>query len=109
MPTGNGAVSGGSKVAAIVWIEDRASRIARGEAESVSAEGLHVRLTDPAGFGQGDEVNVRIARERGAPTVATTARVTQVQAGAAGGECSLVWSAPQSERRERDAGLAKAA
>ena len=109
MPTGNGAVSGGLKAAAIVWIEDRASRIARGEAESVSAEGLRVRLTDPAGFGQGEEVNVRIARERGAPTVATTARVTQVQAGAAGVECSLVWSAPKSERRELDAWLAKAA
>ena len=109
MPMGNGAVSGSSKAAAIVWIEDRASRISRGEAESVTAEGLRVRLAEPPGFTQGDEVNVRIARERGAPTLATTARVTQIQAGAAGVECSLVWSAPRGERRELDAWLAKAA
>ena len=109
MPSGNGAVSGGSKAVAIVWIEDRASRISRGEAEWVSAEGLRVRLSDTAGLGPGEDVNVRIARDRGAPTVATTARVTQVSAGASGVECSLVWSAPQSERRELDAWLAKAA
>jgi hypothetical protein len=85
---------------AMVWIEDAASRIARGHADAVTREGLHA---------QGDEVAVRIAPERGAKTLATTARVDSVQGAAGDVECSLVWSAPADERRELDAWLSKAA
>jgi ornithine carbamoyltransferase len=94
---------------AMVWIEDAASRIARGHADAVTREGLHVRLAEPPAFAQGDEVAVRIAPERGAKTLATTARVDSVQGAAGDVECSLVWSAPADERRELDAWLSKAA
>ena len=54
----------------------QAAKIARGQADSVTSEGMHVRLAEQPGFGQGDEVAVRIWRSSaGAPTVATTARV----------------------------------
>jgi len=94
---------------AIVWIEDAASHIARGQADSVTREGLHVQLSEAPAFGQGDEVAVRLALERGAPTVATTARVAWVRTGTASAECSLQWSAPASERKALEAWIAKAA
>jgi hypothetical protein len=93
----------------MVWIEDGASRISRGQADAVTRDGLRVRLAEVPAFGQGDEVAVRIAFERGAPTLATTARVGLVSSSPAGTECSLVWSAPASERRELEAWLARAA
>jgi len=52
---------------AMVWIEDAAARIARGEADSVTRQGLHVRLSDPPAFGQGDEVAVRLSFEARPP------------------------------------------
>lgn len=94
---------------AIVWIEDCASRISRGQADSVTREGLHVRLSEPPAFGQGDEVAVRLSFERGAPTVATTARVGWVRGAAGGVECSLQWNAPASERKALEAWIEKAA
>ncbi len=94
---------------AMVWIEDGASRICRGQADSVTLEGLHVRLSDPPAFGQGDDVAVRIAFERGAPTVATTARVGWVRASSDAVECSLQWNTPASERKDLEAWLEKAA
>jgi hypothetical protein len=97
------------KANAMVWIEDAASRIARGEADSVSSEGLHATLPEPPAFGQGDEVAVRIALERGAATLASTARVDWVRAGASGVECRLLWTAPPSERKQLEAWLARAA
>lgn len=96
-------------IGAMVWIEDAAARISRGEADGVSREGLHVKLAEAPAFRQGDEVAVRIAVERGAPTLATTARVGFVRGGAGGVECGLVWCAPAGERRELDAWLARAA
>ena len=94
---------------AIVWIEDAASRISRGQADSVTREGLHVNLAEAPAFGQGDEVAVRLALERGAPTVATTARVAWVRTGTASAECSLQWSAPPAERKALEAWIATAA
>jgi hypothetical protein len=108
MPAASATATGTGK-SAMVWIEDRASRIARGEVDAVSREGLHVTFAAPPSFHQGDEVAVRIAFERGGRTVATTARVSLVRAAAGCVECSLVWSAPESERRELEAWLARAA
>jgi hypothetical protein len=96
-------------ISAMVWIEDSASRISRGQADAVTSEGLHVRLAEPPAFGKGDEVAVRIALDRGAPTLATTARVGLVHGKAGDVECSLVWSAPVSERKELEAWLARTA
>lgn len=93
----------------MVWIEDAAARIARGEADSVTRQGLHVRLSDPPPFGQGDEVAVRLCLERGAPTLATTARVASVRAEAGQVECELEWQATAGERQDLEAWLARAA
>jgi hypothetical protein len=93
----------------MVWIEDGASRIARGLADSVTREGLQVRLSEPPAFGQGEEVAVRLAFERGAPTVATTAKVAWVRGAAGQVECGLQWSAPPGERSELEAWLTRAA
>lgn len=110
MPAASVGASGGTaRKSAMVWIEDAAAHISRGEADSVTREGMSVRLADPPAFGRGEEVAVRIAFERGAATVATTARVDGVSSGAGAVECRLVWSAPPSERRELEAWLARAA
>ena len=110
MPAGSGGTSDRSSGrGAIVWIEDAASRISRGQADSVTREGFHVNLPEPPAFGQGDEVAVRLAFERGAPTFATTARVAWVRPGSASTECSLQWSASPGERKALEAWIAKAA
>jgi hypothetical protein len=106
MPVGSAVTSGCS---AIVWIEDTASRISRGQADSVTRDGLHVNLSEAPAFGQGDEVAVRLALERGAPTLATTARVAWVRTGTSSAECSLQWSAPPAERKALEAWIARAA
>ena len=109
MPAGGGAVPGRSHtVAATVWIEDRASRISRGEAAAVTSEGLRVSLPEPPSFARGDEVVVRLAFERGSPTVALTARVERADRDAGVVECSLGWNAPESERKQLDAWLTRA-
>jgi hypothetical protein len=97
------------KRVALVWIEDQASRIARGEADTVTREGLHALLAEPPAFAEGDAVAVRIAFERGAPTVAITGRVAWLRATAGRTECALEWNAPPSERRDLEAWLSHAA
>jgi hypothetical protein len=92
-----------------VWIEDDAARISRGEADTITSEGLQVRLSEAPGFGQGDEVAVRLSFQRGAATVAVNARVAWVRGAAGQVECGLQWSTPPSERRDLEAWLAKAA
>jgi len=110
MPAGTAVANGGTaSISAMVWIEDGASRISRGQADAVTHEGLHVRLAEPPAFAQGDEVAVRIAVDRQGPTLATTARVGIVRGSAGAVECNLVWSAPASERKELEAWLARAA
>lgn len=94
---------------ALVWIEDDAGRISRGETDKITSEGLQVRLPDAPGFGQGDEVAVRLSFERGAATVAVTARVVWLRGAAGQVECCVEWSTPPSERRDLEAWLAKAA
>ena len=110
MPLGNAAVTDRShKLSAMVWIEDAAARISRGQADAVTSEGLHVKLSEAPEFGQGEEVAVRISFERGAATVALSARVAWVRGAAGQVECGLQWSTPPSERRDLEAWLAKAA
>lgn len=110
MPAGTAASSErASARSALVWIEDAASRIARGQADSVTPDGFHVNLAEPPAFHQGDEVAVRLAFERGAPTFATTARVAWVREGSASTECSLRWSAPPAERKALEAWISRAA
>jgi hypothetical protein len=94
---------------AIVWLEDAGSRICRGQAETLTREGFHVRLAEEPGFAKGDELAVRLALERGGPTFATTARVAWVRPGVASTECALEWSAPPGERKALEAWIAKAA
>jgi hypothetical protein len=94
---------------AMVWIEDGAAKIARGQADSVTTAGMRVRLAEQPGFGQGDEVAVRLCFDRESPTVATTARVGWVRAVIGAFECGLQWSAPASERQALDALLSHAA
>ena len=96
-------------LSAMVWIEDDAARIARGQADSITSEGLHVRLAEAPAFAEGDEVAVRLAFERGAATVATTARVAWLRETTGQVECALRWSLPPGERPALDAWLAKAA
>jgi hypothetical protein len=93
----------------MVWIEDGTGRIARGHADGVTAEGLNVRLAEPPGFAQGDEVAVRICFERGAPTVAAAACVAWLHEGEDAVECTLRWTAPVDERTALDAWPAHAA
>ena len=96
-------MAAGSSVASgrhpMVWIEDDASHISRGQADSVTRDGFHVKLSEAPAFHQGDQVAVRLAFERDAPTFATTARVAWVRPGAALTECSLMWSASPAERK----------
>ena len=94
-----------SRRSAMVWIEDAASHISRGHADSVTREGFHANLSDEPAFHQGDEVAVRLAFERGAPTFATTARVAWIRPGAVNTECRLMWSASPGERRLIEAWL----
>lgn len=94
---------------AIVWIEDEGSHISRGQADSVTRDGFHVNLADVPAFHQGDEVAVRLAFERGAPSFATTARVDWVREGAGSTECSLHWSASPAERKALEAWINRAA
>jgi hypothetical protein len=89
----------------IVWIEDDASHISRGQADSLTRDGLHVNLSEPPAFHQGDQVAVRLAFERGAPSFATTARVTAIRTGAVLTECSLMWSVSPAERLALEAWL----
>jgi hypothetical protein len=93
----------------MVWIEDGTGSIARGHADSVSAEGVRVRLAETPDFSEGDEVVVRICFERGAPTIATTARVGGLRTGEDGVECDLLWTAPAEQRSAFDAWPAHAA
>jgi len=93
----------------MVWIEDRSSKIARGEADAVTSEGMHVTLTEAPGFGQGDVVAVRLSFERGARTVATSARVAWLRGSQGRAECGLQWSGPPEERKDLEAWLARAA
>jgi hypothetical protein len=93
----------------MVWIEDGTGSIARGHADSVSGEGVRVRLAETPDFDEGDEVSVRICFERGAATIATTARVGGVRTGEDGVECDLLWTAPPEQRSTFDAWPAHAA
>ena len=78
-----------------VWIEDRDGTIVRGAAESVTARGVHVRLSGPPVFGQGAAVALRICFEPGSPTVAATARVVWVRSQGGRPECGLEWTEPE--------------
>jgi hypothetical protein len=82
----------------MVWIEDGTGSIARGHSDSVSAEGASVRLAEVPGFSVGDEVAVRLCLERGAPTIATTARVGAVRTSEEGIACDLLWTAALDTR-----------
>jgi len=93
----------------MVWIEDGKGEITRGQADSVTAEGLLVRLAEPPSFGREDEVAVRICFDRGAPTVAATACVAWLRAGEGVVECGLRWTESAEQRAALDAWLAHAA
>lgn len=95
--------------AVLVWIESGAGRIVRGQAESIGSEGVHVRFTGEPDFGQGDEVAVRVGFDRGARTVAATARVDQLGAGEDAVECDLRWTPTAEQRAALDAWLVHAA
>ena len=93
----------------MVWIEDGTGSIARGHADSVTARACACVSPRAPDFGEGDEVAVRLCFERGAPTIATTARVGGVRAGEDGVECDLLWTAPPEQRSAFDAWPAHAA
>jgi len=97
------------ELTAMVWIEDRSTRISRGQAAVVTSEGMQVKLSEAPAFGRGDEVAVRLSFERGTATVAVSARVAWVRGALDQVECGLNWSTPPSERRDLDAWLTKAA
>ena len=77
----------------MAWIEDATGRIARGHVDSASAQGACVRLAERPGFGEGDEVAVRVCFEVGSPTVAARARVRGIRASGEGFYCDLQWTA----------------
>ncbi len=93
----------------MVWIEGAGARISRGDAETVTHEGLQARLAEAPEFSLGEEVAVRLSFERGAATVALKARVAWVREAAGRVECGLQWSTPPSERKDLEAWLASAA
>jgi hypothetical protein len=93
----------------MVWIEDGKGKITRGQADSVTAEGLCVRLDESPSFGREDEVAVRICFDRGAPIVASTACVAWLRAGEGAVECGLRWTESAEQRAALDAWLARAA
>jgi hypothetical protein len=80
--------------AVMVWIEDGTGTITRGHVDAASAQGACVRLPGRPGFGEGDEVAVRICFEMGAPTVATRARVGGLRDAGDVVLCDLEWTAP---------------
>jgi hypothetical protein len=90
----------------MVWIEDAKGAIARARAESVTKQGVRVQLTEAPGFAASDVVALRISFAPGAPTVATTARVSSVRAAAGAIECSLEWTASATERAALEPWLA---
>jgi hypothetical protein len=95
--------------AVMVWIESGAGKIARGEADRVTTEGLQVRLREEPGLAKGEEVAVRVCFDRNAPTVATTACVVFLRAVGDAVACGLRWTAPAGQRADLDAWLAHAA
>jgi hypothetical protein len=106
MPATNVVASEGhTRREVMVWIEDGEGAIARGVAESVTAAGARVRLAERPGFVQGAEVALRLCFERGAPTVAATARVASLQGEGAAVECGLEWTASPQQRGEIEAWL----
>jgi hypothetical protein len=93
----------------MVWVEDDAGTISRGQADSISTSGARVRLAGTPAFATGDEVALRMCFEPGAPTIATTARVSWLRVVGDAAECALEWTAPQPQRAALDAWLASAA
>jgi hypothetical protein len=89
-------VEGASDFTAMVWIEDRTGAIARGSADSVTASGASVRLSDRAQLAEGDLVSLRLCLERNAPTVARWARIIWVRPAGNALECGLEWMVPLS-------------
>ena len=77
----------------MAWIEDGTGTIARGHVDSASAQGACVRLPEMPGFGEGDEVAVRVCFEIGTPTVAATARVSTIRPSGDVVLCDLQWTA----------------
>lgn len=75
-----------------VWIENRDGTIVRGTAESVSANGAHVRLVGTPRFGEGEGVALRMSVHPGSPTVAATARVSWIRSDDGPAECGLEWT-----------------
>jgi len=94
---------------AFVWIEDRSGAIVRGRADSLTASGARVRLSEPPSLEAGEVVSLRLCVERDAPTVATAARVISVRVGNGAVECSVEWADPGLPRSALDAWLASAA
>lgn len=81
--------------AVMAWIEDGKGTITRGHVDSASAQGACVRLPAMPGFGEGEEVAVRVCLAVGAPTVAAAGRVAGIRVGDDDQVlCELQWTAP---------------
>src|SRR5262249_28587697 len=83
-----------------VWIESDDGSITRGVIEVISADGACVRVTGPTTLVPGNEVDVRMALRRGAPTVGARARLLWVRSAAADLECELEWTHSGPEREQ---------
>jgi hypothetical protein len=109
MATASTSIESQCELSAMVWVEDEAGTIFRGQADAVTASGARVCLDGNPILATGDEVALRLCFEPGAPTIATTARVTWVGVAGDSTECGLEWTAPEQERGALDAWLASAA
>lgn len=109
MPATDGEARGQTDRTAMIWIEDAAGAVTRGLADSMTAEGLHVRLADSPGLHAGDLVSLRICLRREAPIVAARARVSSVESNADEFSCVLEWTPPSAGRGAIETWLAPAA
>jgi hypothetical protein len=110
MPAAGAVASNRSSAQPVmVWIEDAKGGIARGVAASVTSEGARVLLSGRPGFGDHDQVALRICFRAGEPTLATSARVSWIKPAADAVECALEWTATADERAAIAAGLSRAA
>jgi hypothetical protein len=83
-----------------IWIDNGEGSIARGLVEVLSESGAVIRLVGAAPITPGDEVVVRLAISRRAPTLGGAARVRRVHSDDDAWECELEWTHVGLEREQ---------
>ena len=101
LPTDTNSIVGNEHTEPLrVWIEHEDGSIARGSIEVLSKDGALVRLTGASFGAPGEELAVRIAFSRKAPTLAARARVLWVRSSGETTECELAWTHSGPQRNQ---------